>query len=284
MWGRLATCAAVGYRRRSTAKAAGADCQSAAGYQPAPQNLVRQPTPAQFFMGFRGPKAHSNRPRKTMVCPTGLQLFEELVEGAAGVVGVARRGWAGIGGGCGRRRRRARRAVARHGYPRVKGDADVGLILHGDAHRDGLHALKPHGGLEMRALFTTVKLRVALRAVAGQIGFRGQGSGAVETPRRGDMLHQPGETGAGHVQGRTRALRFGPVVAKALALARVHVPVLSVFAIAIHGESYSVLMGEKTLPTYDQNSSHQPSNADHSHDAARQTPRQRLGRGITRGA
>src|ERR1019366_3547193 len=51
---RLATCAAVGYRRRSTAKAAGADCQSAAGYQPAPQNLVRQPTPAQFFMGFRG--------------------------------------------------------------------------------------------------------------------------------------------------------------------------------------------------------------------------------------
>src|ERR1019366_4059632 len=67
MWGRLATCAAVGYRRRSTAKAAGADCQSAAGYQPAPQNLVRQPTPAQFFMGFRGPKAHPNRPRKAMV-------------------------------------------------------------------------------------------------------------------------------------------------------------------------------------------------------------------------
>src|ERR1019366_8282899 len=53
----LVTCAAVGYRRRSTAKAAGADCQSAAGYQPAPQNLVRQPTPAQFFMGFRGPQA-----------------------------------------------------------------------------------------------------------------------------------------------------------------------------------------------------------------------------------
>ena len=99
----------------------------------------------------------------------------------------------------------------------------------------------------MRALFTTVELGVALRAVAGQIGFRGQGGGAVETPRSGDMLHQPGETGAGHVQGRTRALRFGPVVAKALALARVHVPVLSVFAIAIHGESYSVLMGEKNV-------------------------------------
>jgi hypothetical protein len=67
MWGRLATCAAVGYRRRSTAKAAGADCQSAAGYQPAPQNLVRQPTPAQFFMGFRGPKAHPNSIRKSRI-------------------------------------------------------------------------------------------------------------------------------------------------------------------------------------------------------------------------
>src|ERR1019366_2135652 len=78
MWGRLATCAAVGYRRRSTAKAAGADCQSAAGYQPgyqpAPQNLVRQPTPAQFFMGFRGPKAHSNRRQKAIVCPASAAL------------------------------------------------------------------------------------------------------------------------------------------------------------------------------------------------------------------
>ena len=78
MWGRLATCAAVGYRRRSAAKAAGADCQSAAGYQPAPQNLVRQPTPAQFFMGFRGPKAHSNRVEKppwTSGNPRGLPAF-----------------------------------------------------------------------------------------------------------------------------------------------------------------------------------------------------------------
>src|ERR1035437_1272657 len=61
------------------------------------------------------------------------------------------------------------------------------------------------------------------------------------------MLHQPGETGAGHVQGRTRALRSGPVVAKALAVARVHVPILSVLAIAIHGESYSVLREETYL-------------------------------------
>ena len=92
----------------------------------------------------------------------------------------------------------------------------------------------------MRALFAAVKLGVALWAVAGEVGFGGQGSGAVVAARRGDVLHQPGKTGAGHVQGRTRALRFGPVFAKAFALARVHVPVLSVLAIAVHGESYSV--------------------------------------------
>src|SRR5450759_2138910 len=34
MWGRLATCAAVGYRRRSTAKASGAGWNPAAGWQP----------------------------------------------------------------------------------------------------------------------------------------------------------------------------------------------------------------------------------------------------------
>jgi len=63
------------------------------------------------------------------------------------------------------------------------------------------------------------------------------------------MLHEAGETRAGHVQGRTRALRwFGPVFAKAVfALTLVHVPVLSVFTIAVHGESYSVLMREKNV-------------------------------------
>src|SRR5665811_1261144 len=81
---RLATCAAVGYRRRSTAKAAGADCQSAAGYQPAPQNLVRQPTPAQFFMKFRGPKAHPNRRHKPIVCPTSeVELDRRLNDAVA---------------------------------------------------------------------------------------------------------------------------------------------------------------------------------------------------------
>ena len=100
----------------------------------------------------------------------------------------------------------------------------------------------------MRALFAAVQFRVALRAVAGQVGFRGQGGGAVETPRGGDVLHQSGKTGAGHVQGRTRALRFGPVFAKAFLLSPESMyPFCLILAIAVHGESYSVLMGEKNV-------------------------------------
>jgi len=49
------------------------------------------------------------------------------------------------------------------------------------------------------------------------------------------VLHEAGQAGSGHVQGRTWTLGFGPVIAKrSLVAIRVHVPVLSVFAVAIH--------------------------------------------------
>src|ERR1035437_405054 len=64
VWGRLATCAAVGYRRRSAASAA-------VGRLPIGRSLPSCPTMPDlplnvgtpFFMKFRGPKAHPNRPR-----------------------------------------------------------------------------------------------------------------------------------------------------------------------------------------------------------------------------
>src|ERR1039458_1039858 len=60
MWGRLATCAAVGYRRRPATDAA-------VGRLPIVRSLASCPTrshlpvgePAPFFISFRGPKAHS---------------------------------------------------------------------------------------------------------------------------------------------------------------------------------------------------------------------------------
>lgn len=60
------------------------------------------------------------------------------------------------------------------------------------------------------------------------------------------MLDKTRQAGAGHVDGRPRTLRFGAVFAIAFGIAvRVHVPVLSVFAIAVHGESYSVMSRNK---------------------------------------
>ena len=55
----------------------------------------------QFFMKFRGPKAHPNRPQKTMACPTqpgpaGLFVFwprtrsaNSTILGNCGVAGIA---------------------------------------------------------------------------------------------------------------------------------------------------------------------------------------------------
>ena len=111
------------------------------------------------------------------------------------------------------------RCLARYGDPRGKERAVVGLILHRDAHRDRLQALKPGGGLEVGALFAAVQFGVALGAAAGEVGSGGKRRGAVETSRRGDMLHQAGKTGAGHVQGRTWALGFGRSSRKVLRLA-----------------------------------------------------------------
>src|SRR5437763_11687313 len=98
-----------------------------------------------------------------------LQLLEELVERVARVVGVAGSGRSGADGRGGRRGGRAIGAFARDGYPGSKQRALVGLILDGDAHRDGLHALEACGWLEMRALLAAMELGVALGASTHEI-------------------------------------------------------------------------------------------------------------------
>ena len=77
----------------------------------------------------------------------------------------------GIGG----RRRRwggSSRTVASDGDARGEKRAFVSLIFYRDSDRDGLEALEPCGWFEVGALFTTVKFRVALGAIAGEIGSR----------------------------------------------------------------------------------------------------------------
>jgi hypothetical protein len=169
----------------------------------------------------------------------GLSLLEEFVEGVTSVVGIPR----SRGTGVRRRRRRGRRhtcgAVARDGYAGREQGALISLILHRNSYRNWLEALESGGWLEVRTLFAAVQIRVAFRASASQIGTRRQRGRAVEAARSRNMLHEAGEPGAGHVQGRTRALGFG-AFAKTFVLTRVHVPVLSVFTIAVHGDGYSV--------------------------------------------
>jgi hypothetical protein len=95
--------------------------------------------------------------------------------------------------------------------------------------------LEPRRRLEVRALFAAVQFRIALWTVLCKICAGRQGSRAIETARRRNMLHQSRETRSGHVQGRTRTLGFWTVFAIRLVIAiRVHVPVLPVFAVAIH--------------------------------------------------
>src|SRR5271157_2615852 len=172
-----------------------------------------------------------------------LQFLEELVEGVAGVFGIAGRGGAYFER---HRRRHVVGAFAGHRHARHERIALVGLVLHGDAHQDGLEALEARGWLEVGTLLATVQLGVAFGAVASEVDVWRKGCRAIETSGGGDMLDQARQAGAGDVDGRTRPERFGPVGTEASGIAvRIHVPWLSVLAIAVHGEGCSVTSGTK---------------------------------------
>jgi hypothetical protein len=199
-------------------------------------------TNAQFKTFLKG--AATPRADETQWGRIPSQLFlKQPVEGAAGVVGIAGAGRATLGRGMrGRRRRSVRRcargAVPRHGDSRRERTAVVVLILRGDANQNRLEALETGGRLKVGALLATVQRYIAFRAVAREIDSFGQGRGAVVTARRSHVLDEARQPGAGHVNGGARPLRLGTVIAaKAFGIAVcIHVTVLSVLAIAVHGE------------------------------------------------
>src|SRR3954463_15630679 len=57
------------------------------------------------------------------------------------------------------------------------------------------------------------------------------------------MLNRARQAGAGDIDGRAGTLQFGTVVAKTFVAIRIHVPVLPVLAIVVHGEECSVNEG-----------------------------------------
>jgi hypothetical protein len=92
-----------------------------------------------------------------------------------------------------------------------------------------------------------MQLGVALGASPPKIDIGGQGGGTVEAAGGGDMLNQTRQAGAGDVDGWARTLKFGTVITKTFIAIRIHVPVLPVLAIVVHGEGCSVNAGRENV-------------------------------------
>ena len=61
------------------------------------------------------------------------------------------------------------------------------------------------------------------------------------------MLNQTRQAGAGDIDGGSGTLKFGTVIAETFVAIRIHVPVLPVLAIVVHGEECSVNAGRETF-------------------------------------
>jgi hypothetical protein len=100
----------------------------------------------------------------------------------------------------------------------------------------------------VRALFAAVQFRVALGTGSLKVDVGGQGGGTVEAAGGGDMLNQARQARACDINGRAGALLFGTVIAERTFVAiQIHVPVLPVLAIVVHGEECSVNEGRENV-------------------------------------
>jgi hypothetical protein len=102
----------------------------------------------------------------------------------------------------------------------------------------------------MRALLAAMQGRIAFGADTVEIGSRRERGGTVEAPRCRDMLNEARKAGSGYIERGARTLRLGPFLAATRCVGvavRVHVPVLSILAVAIHGEGCSVTSRKDVL-------------------------------------
>src|SRR5665647_1498582 len=120
------------------AKCAGNPCQSC---QSRGRSWVAMKSPGQFFMSFRGPKAHPNRRHKPIVCPTcaaRLEAVDEFGEAVGDLVanpaelGEPVRLVAGGGSGI------FKAPVNSAGPDRKDGATLFGVVAHGDHIVEGL--------------------------------------------------------------------------------------------------------------------------------------------------
>src|SRR5215467_8952468 len=93
-----------------------------------------------------------------------------------------------------------------------------------------------------------MQLRIALGAVTCEIDIRRKGRRAVKAASRRNMLHQPRKPRAGYVDRRTGTVRLRAVLSGTAAIAvGIHVALLSVLAIAVHGEKWLRHLGVATF-------------------------------------
>ncbi len=108
-------------------------------------------------------------------------FFKEIIEGGSGIAGGAERPRTNPVPGSSRDGRPLVNTIARDGHARRKELAGVGLVLHGNTRRDGLHALKASGRLKIDALLAAMQTCAALRTLSFEIRAGRERGGTAKT-------------------------------------------------------------------------------------------------------
>ncbi len=160
--------------------------------------------------------------------PKRTLLFEEVLEGLAGIIGARRRGSGGylgglgVGGGGG---------VFFDGHAEFVEFAGVFGVFGSDAFGDGLGALELGAGIEEPALFATVKLKLALGALAVGVEAGGEYRAAIGTSAAGDRADHAWGTRAELIGAWTTLRRLAVVLLSFFAFFRVAIAAMTVLSI-----------------------------------------------------
>jgi hypothetical protein len=157
-------------------------------------------------------------------------LFEEVLEGLAGVVGARRRGAGGgrnlrglsVGSGGG---------VFFNGHAEFVELAIVFCVFGGDAFGDGLGTFELGAGIEEPALFAAVKLELTLWTLTVGIETGGQDGAAVGTTSASDGADHAGSARAELIGAWTALRRLALVLFSFFAFFRVAVTAMTVLSI-----------------------------------------------------
>jgi len=160
-----------------------------------------------------------------------LQL-EKIVECGAGVGGIS---WGGSRS-CGTVAIPRRCGVARYCDARLEQFALVRLVLHRDAQRDRLQALKTSGRLEVGTLLAAMQGCSTFRASAFPLHIGRQGGGAAETSCRNHVLQKARKARPRDIDRRPGARRFPAIFsARTSGFAiRILVAALSILTVVVH--------------------------------------------------